>query len=397
MRAFADGQVSVILPAYLTAIGFSATQIGALVTATLLGSAVATLAVGLFAHRLAGRALLLAACALMLGTGLGFASLEDFAPLLVVAALGTLNPTAGDVSVFLPLEQSLLAGQVAPAERAALYARSNVAAALSAALGALSCAFPEPLARLHGVAPTGALRAAFLVYAAAALGAAALYRGLDPAAGEPVAEAPSAPLVRSRGVVLRLSALFTLDSFGGGFVVQSILALWLFQRFGFSLADAAGFFFVATLLAGLSQLASPMLARRIGLVPTMVYTHLPANALLVAAACVPSAPLAIALLLLRTALSSMDVPARQAFVMSVVPPEERAAAASLTNVPRSLGAGLAPLLAGALLARSAFGWPLVVGGTAKIVYDLLLLRAFRHHAASRVDGPAPRSSAGAAR
>jgi len=388
LRAFADGQVSVILPAYLTALGFSATQIGGVVTATLLGSAVATLAVGLFAHRLAGRALLLGACALMLGTGLGFAGLRDFAPLLVLAFVGTLNPTSGDVSVFLPLEQSLLAGQVEPAERAALYARSNVAASLAAALGALTSAFPEPLARLAGLAPADAMRPAFLVYGAAALGAALLYRRLDPRVGEGVAEAPRVPLARSRGVVLRLSALFTLDSFGGGFVVQSILALWLFQRFAFSLAEAATFFFAATLLAGLSQLASPLLARRIGLVPTMVYTHLPANALLVLAAFMPSAPLAIALLLLRMALSSMDVPARQAFVMSAVPPEERAAAASLTNVPRSLGAGLAPLLAGALLARSAFGWPLVLAGTLKIVYDLLMLRSFRRHAASRPEaGP----------
>jgi MFS family permease len=383
LRAFADGQVSVILPAYLTALGFSATQIGGVVTATLLGSAVATLAVGLFAHRLAGRALLLGACAVMLGTGLGFAALRDFGPLLVLAFLGTLNPTSGDVSVFLPLEQSLLAGQVAPRDRAALYARSNVAASLAAALGALTSAFPDPLARVTGLAPAEAMRPAFLVYGAAALGAALLYRRIDPRVGEVVAEAPRVPLARSRAVVLRLSALFTLDSFGGGFVVQSILALWLFQRFAFSLAEAATFFFAAALLSGVSQLASPLLARRIGLVPTMVYTHLPANALLVLAAFMPSAPLAIALLLLRMALSSMDVPARQAFVMSAVPPEERAAAASLTNVPRSLGAGLAPLLAGALLARSAFGWPLVFAGALKIVYDLLMLRGFRRHAASR--------------
>jgi MFS family permease len=383
VRAFADGQLSVILPAYLTVLGFSMTEIGGLVTATLLGSAVATLAVGLFAHRVAARVLLLGACGLMLGTGLGFALLRDLAPLLVLAAVGTLNPTAGDVSVFLPLEQSLLAGQVAPADRASLFARSNVAAAVTGAFGALTSAFPEPLARYSGMAPADAMRLAFLVYGAAALGAAALYRGIDPRAGELAEGAPRAPLARSRGVVLRLSALFTLDSFGGGFVVQSILALWLFQRFAFSLAEAAGFFFVATLLSGLSQLASPLLARRIGLIPTMVYTHLPANALLVLAAFAPSAPLAIALLLARMALSSMDVPARQAFVMSVVPPEERAAAASLTNVPRSLGGGLAPLLAGALLARSAFGWPLVLGGALKIVYDLLLLRSFRRHRASR--------------
>jgi MFS family permease len=165
-------------------------------------------------------------------------------------------------------------------------------------------------------------------------------------------------------------------------VVQSLLALWLFQRFSFSLADAAGFFFAATLLSGVSQLLSPILARRIGLVPTMVYTHVPANLFLVIAAFMPTATLAVAFLLLRMTLSSMDVPARQAFVMSAVPPEERAAAASITYVPRSLGSGLAPLASGWMLAASSFGWPLVVGGALKVAYDLLLLRNYRHHEAS---------------
>jgi MFS family permease len=384
-RAFADGVVSVLLPAYLTALGYSAVQVGGIVTATLLGSAVLTLAVGLFAHRWSARVLLLAACGVMLATGVGFALVRDLTPLLILAFVGTLNPSAGDVSVFLPLEQSLLAAEVDASDRAALYARSNVAAAASGSLGALASAFPEPLARATGLAVPAAMRVAFLVYAAAALGAAALYLGLRPrsAPGADSANAPRAPLARSRGIVLRLAALFTLDSFGGGFVVQSLLALWLFQRFAFTLADAAGFFFAATLLAGVSQLLSPVLARRIGLVPTMVFTHVPANVFLVTAAFMPSAGLAVTFLLLRMTLSSMDVPARQAFVMSAVPPEERAAAASVTNVPRSLGAALAPLLSGWMLAASPFGWPLVVGGTLKVAYDLLLLRGYRHHEASR--------------
>jgi predicted MFS family arabinose efflux permease len=285
------------------------------------------------------------------------------------------------VSVFLPVEQSLLAAEVPADARATLYARWNVAAAAAGGLGALASAFPEPLARWTGATLPEAMSAAFYVYAAAAVVAALLYSGLPRRAAE--ADAPPAPLAHSRGIVLRLAALFTLDSFGGGFVVQSLLALWLFQRFAFSLADAASFFFAASLLAGLSQLLSPVLARRYGLIQTMVFTHLPANALLVAAAFAPSAPVAVAFLLSRMALSQMDVPARQAFVMSAVPPAERAAAASVTNVPRSLGAGLAPLLGGWLLASSSFGWPLVVGGALKIVYDLLLLRGYRSHEASR--------------
>jgi MFS family permease len=381
VRAFADGLVSVLLPAYLTVIGYTAVQIGGIVTATLLGSAGLTLGIGLLAHRWSTRALLLAACALMFATGVGFASVAALLPLVLLSVIGTLNPTAGDVSVFMPLEQSLLASEADPVDRATLYARSNVAAAAAAAVGALASAFPQPLARATGLEIADAMRLAFLVYAAAALGAAALYRGLR-TGGAAAASVPRAPLVRSRGIVLRLSALFTLDSFGGGFVVQSLLALWLFQRFSFSLADAAGFFFVATLLGGVSQLLSPVLARRIGLVPTLVYTHIPANLFLVIAAFMPTAPLAVAFLLLRMTLSSMDVPARQAFVMSVVPPEERAAAASITNVPRSLGGGLAPLVSGWMLAASSFGWPLVVGGVLKVVYDLLLLRNYRHHEAS---------------
>jgi len=379
VRAFADGVVSVLLPAYLTALGMSALEVGAIATATLLGSAALTLAIGLLAHRAPARALLLGACALMAGTGVGFATLDGFVPLLALAVVGTLNPTAGDVSVFLPLEQSLLAGAVESRDLAALYARVNVAASVAGATGALASAFPGPLARATGLAPEDAMRAGFVLYAAAALAAAALYAGLPRTAPAAAATSAARPLARSRGIVLRLSALFTLDSFGGGFVVQSMLALWLFQRFAFSLADAAAFFFAAVLLAGASQLVSPWLAARIGLIRTMAYTHLPANACLVLAALMPEPRLAIGFLLLRTAMSSMDVPVRQAFVMSVVPPEERAAAASVTNAPRSLGSGLAPLLAGWLLARSDFGWPLVVAGTLKIAYDLLLLAGFRHH------------------
>jgi hypothetical protein len=177
-----------------------------------------------------------------------------------------------------------------------------------------------------------------------------------------------------------LAALFTLDSFGGGFVVQSRSRSGCSSA-AFSLATRRAF--SSRHRSPGSRSLSPILARRFGLIQTMVFTHLPANALLVLAAFMPSAPAAVALLLLRMTVSSMDVPARQAFVMSVVPPEERAAAASVTNVPRSLGGGLAPLLAGWLLASSGFGWPLVVGGTLKIAYDLLLLRGYRRHEASR--------------
>ncbi len=378
LRGAVDGFASLVLVVYLADLGFSPFSIGALVTATLLGSAVLTLAVGLAGGRLRERAVLFGACALMLLTGLGFAGFATFWPLVAVGFAGTLNPSEGDVSVFLPTEQALLADAVAGTERVALFARYNLAGALAGALGSLAVGVPELLSGALGAPRSAGYRAAFVVYGLAALPIAKLYAGLPARVPAARTSEPRAPLARSRPVVLRLTALFALDSFGGGFVVRSMLALWLFQRFGFSIQAAGNVFFAMGLLGGFSQLVSPWLAARIGLIPTMVYTHLPANAFLVLAAFMPSAPLAIAFLLLRMAFSQMDVPARQSYVMAMVPPEERAAAASITNVPRSLATALSPSISGALLALSAFGWPLVIGGSLKIVYDLLLLAQFRN-------------------
>jgi MFS family permease len=382
LRGFADGFTSVLLVAHLAALGFSPFAISAIVAATLLGSAAITLAVGLAGDRVAQRTLLLASSALMVATGLGFAAATGFWPILLIAFAGTLNPSMGDVTLFLPIEQALLARSVEPERRTALYARYNVAGSLLGALGALVTALPERAAAAGWISEPRALRAAFVAYALFGVACAALYVGLRIGRSRLRAGA-GRPLERSRGVVLRLAALFSLDSFGGGFVVQSILALWLFERFDLSLAQAGAFFFGSNLLAAFSQLASAPLASRIGLVRTMVYTHVPANCFLVAAAFMPSAPLAVACLLARMATSSMDVPARQALVMGLVPAEEQAAAASVTNVPRSLASALAPLLAGALLELSWLGWPLVLGGALKLGYDLLLLAQFRGAEARR--------------
>ncbi len=377
LRGFADGFVSVVLPSYLALLGFSALEIGALATSALLGSALLTLGVGLFGSRFTSRQVLLGACALMIATGIGFASAESLALLVAIAFVGTLNPTAGDVSVFLPTEQALLGRESDTRARTALFARYNLAGALLGALGGLATGLPELAVARLGVPLQSALRSVFALYALCGLVTLALYTGLR----GPLAEAPRAssrsPLLRSRSIVLRLTALFSLDSFGGGFAVQSLLALWLFRRFGLSLAEAGAFFAVAGTLSALSQLASAWLASRIGLIETMAFTHVPANLFLIAAAFMPSAVLALTFLLLRSALSQMDVAARQSYVMAVVPPEERAAAASVTNVPRSLASAIAPLLAGALLELSSFGWPLVLAGTAKLVYDGLLLWQFR--------------------
>ena len=376
LRAVSDGFVSIILPAYLLLLGFDALQVGALATATLLGSALLTLAVGLIGARRAARPLLLAACLLMALTGLGFAAFDDFWPLLVVAFVGTLNPSAGDVSVFLPLEQALLARSVAAPDRTALFARYSLVGSLLGAAGTLLAALPELVAR-GGVSPLAAFKGMFVLYAIAGLVAGLIYRRL-PSADATAGDAPPSALGPSRRIVYRLAALFSLDAFAGGLVVQSLLALWLLEAFGLSLAVTAQLFFWSGLLTALSYLAAVPLARRIGLINTMVFTHLPANLCLIAVPFVAELWQAVALLLVRSLLSQMDVPTRTSYVMAVVTPAERQAAASLTAVPRSLAAAVGPSLAGWMLASASFGWPLLLAGALKIAYDLTLLSQFRH-------------------
>ena len=375
LRAFVDGYVAIVLPAYLLTLGFGVWQVGLLSTATLLGSALATVAVGTWGHRFHHRRLLLAAALLMAATGLSFAGLSAFWPLLAVAFVGTLNPSSGDVSVFLPLEHSRLAEAAQGNARTTLFARYSLTAALCAALGALAAGAPERLTNL-GVDHLAALRIMFVVYGGVGLVVWWLYLRL-PMAPSHAPLNPPTRLGPSRAIVVRLAALFSMDAFAGGLVVQSLLALWLFQRFGLSLAAAGAFFFWAGMLTAISQLAAPWVARRIGLLNTMVFTHIPSSMALIAAAFASHVHVALGLLLLRAALSQMDVPTRSAFVMAVVTPSERAAAASFTSVPRSLASALSPSLGGALFAAGWLAAPLVLCGTLKITYDLALLAAFR--------------------
>ncbi len=376
-RGFADGLASVLLASYLSRLGFTPLQIGAIVTATLLGSAGLMLAIGLAGHRWPRRGVLLGASLLMCATGLGFYAATAFWPLLLVAFVGTLNPSAGDVTLFLPTEQAALSETVDPAERTEIFAWYNLAGACAGALGALASGGPAHLARLWQIEVAQAERLGFLVYGFFGALSAFAYRKLSRVVeAEPLPG--TAPLAKSRRVVLQLAALFSLDSFGGGFVVQSLLALWLFRRFAVPVATAAAIFFAVNLLAAFSQLVSARLTARIGHVRTMVFTHLPSSLFLILAGVMPTLPLAALFLLLRAALSSMDVPARQAYVMAMVPREERAAAASVTNVPRSLAAAVAPLIAGSLLQASSYGWPLICAGVLKVTYDLLLFGSFAH-------------------
>lgn len=379
LRGIGDGVVSVLLASYLTAIGLSATQIGVIIFATLFGSALVTLWAGFATRTIGTRRMFLGAAVLMVATGLGFIYARSFWMLAIVGFVGTMNPSAGDVSLFLPLEQTAISQTVATRDLTSVFAFYNVAGALGGAFGALASGLPTTIAARLGWDLVAAQRVGFLAYSILGVIAAAIYWSLSNAIEAAPMPKKIAPLAQSRPIVLRLAALFSIDAFGGGFAIQSLLALWLLRRFHMSIEAAGTFFFVAGLLGSFSQFISPRLAARFGRINTMAYTHIPANVFLILAALMPTAPLAILFLLLRASMSSMDVPARQSYVMAVVPPEERAAAASVTNVPRSLASAAAPVPAGMLLDVTSFGWPLICAGGLKIAYDVLLLLQFRAH------------------
>jgi MFS family permease len=376
LRGFADGFAILILPVYLTATGFSPFEIGVVASASLLGTAVLTLITGFIAPRFELRHLFLAGAALIVLTGLIFPAAETLAPVLLIAFIGTINPSAGDLGMLVPLEHALLTKETADRDRTAVFARYSLIGALTAALGSLAAALPDALAA-HGWSKLGAIRLMFYLYAALGLLAALLYRRL-PRDHAHADSRPKTALGPSRGIVYKLAALFSLDAFAGGFTVQSLVALWLFQRFNLSLEAASLFFFCASLLGAFSFPVAAWLSRRIGLVNTMVFTHIPSSLCLIAAAFSSDLRVVLGLLLVRAALSQMDVPTRSSYVMAVVTPVERTAAASVTAVPRSLASSISPAIAGFLLAGPFSALPLVISGSLKIAYDLALLWMFRH-------------------
>lgn len=375
LRGFGDGFATIVLPVYLASIGFNAAQIGLVATAALLGTAVLTLGVGLIAPRHDLRKFLIAGAILMVGTGLAFPAFEQIGLIMAVAFFGTVNPSTGDIGVLIPIEHAALAQGAPDHERTRVFARYSLVGALSMACGSLAAAVPEFLTH-SGVDRLSALRAMFYGYALLGVVSAAIYFRLPRATFEQ--RAAAAPLNVSRRVVYRLAALFSLDAFAGGFIVQSLLAVWLFERFDMSLAVASVFFFWSSVLSAFSHPVAAMIAKRIGLVNTMVFTHIPSSIFLIVAALAPNLTAALACLLLRSALSQMDVPTRSSYVMAVVTPPERPAAASVTAVPRSLASSLSPALAGILLASPYLGAPLLICGVLKIAYDAALLISFRH-------------------
>lgn len=375
LRGFGDGFAIIILPAYMTALGYDAIAVGLVATASLLGTALLTLIVGWVAPRHDLRAMMLAGAGLMAATGLAFPQVEHFLLIALVAFVGTINPSGGDLGVLVPLEHAALARSATDHKRTQVFARYSLIGALSAAAGSLAASLPDFLAAT-GSPMLSAFRLMFYAYAVLGVASAALYRHVPRAQAEE--QAPHAPLGPSRGIVYKLAALFSIDAFAGGFVAQSLLVLWLFERFDLSLSAAGLFFFWSSTLSAFSYPVAAWLAKRIGLVNTMVFTHIPSSVFLILAAFSPNLYVALGLLLLRAALSQMDVPTRTSYVMAVVTPAERPAAASVTAVPRSLASAISPAISGALLVTAFSGLPLVVCGALKIGYDLALLYSFRH-------------------
>jgi len=306
---------------------------------------------------------------LMIGTGLVYATSTTFVVLLVFGVIGTMNPSGSDVSVVQPIEQSLLPLTTSDERRTHTFARYSFFGGALAALGALCAGLP---ARLGWPAES-----VFVVYALAGVSMLGVYATMSPEVEMASHASPATPLGPSKRIVYQLAALFSLDSFAGGFAVQSLLVLWLLRRHHFTVGKAGVVLAAMQILSAASGFVAVRIERRIGPLRTMVFTHLPGQIMLIAAAFAPSARLAVGCLIARSLVSSMDVPVRNAFVMSVVTPPERAAAASVTNVPRSLASAIPPLAAGWMLDQTTFGWPLIIAGVLKIVYDLLLLRMAR--------------------
>ena len=375
LRGFGDGFAIIVLPAYMTALGYDAAAVGLVATASLLGTALLTLCVGWIAPRQDLRALLIFGAGLTAATGLAFPNVEHFILIALVAFIGTINPSGGDLGVLVPLEHAVLAKGASDAGRTQVFARYSLVGALCTAAGSLAAIVPDVLTA-HGATPLTAFRLMFYAYAALGVASALLYRRLPHAQGED--RAPSAPLGPSRRTVYRLAALFSIDAFAGGFIAQSLLVLWLFERFDLSLSAAGLFFFWSSTLGAFSFPVAAWIARRVGLVNTMVFTHIPSSIFLILAAFAPNLSIALALLLLRAALSQMDVPTRTSYVMAVVTPPERPAAAGVTAVPRSLASSISPAISGLLLTTAFPGLPLILCGTLKIAYDVALLFSFRH-------------------
>jgi MFS family permease len=396
LRMFGYGSLAVVLVLYLAALGLDPVTIGLILTLTLVGDTFISLWLTTSADRIGRRRVLVAGSLLMVIAGVAFA-LTSWVPLLILAAtIGVISPTGNEVGPFLAVEQAALSEATPDKRRTPTFAWYNLVGYLATATGALAAGLATQALLAGGLAAVDAYRLVVVAYAAIGLVMAAVFALVGPAVEPPPVDQVEADdgirrrfgLGRSKGIVLRLSLLFSLDAFGGGFVPQSLMAYWFSLRFGVEPAILGSIFFFANILAAVSSLSAARIASRIGLINTMVFTHLPSNILLILVPLMPSLPLAIGCLLLRYSLSQMDVPTRQSYVMAVVEPGERSAAAGVTGIARTTGAAISPSLSAPLVASAGLASvPFFLAGGLKIVYDLLLYRAFR---SSRAAGETPR-------
>jgi MFS family permease len=383
LRLFSYGFLAVVLVLYLSALGLGGAEIGLLLALTLIGDAVISLWLTTHADRVGRRRVLVIGALLVVAAGLAFVATPAYAVLVVAATVGVISPTGNEVGPFLAVEQASLAQLVPSTRRTAIFARYQLVGALATAAGTLAGGWAAQLAINAGAQPVDAYRLVIVGYAVGGALLALLFLLLSPAVEvEPALALDQSigrrlGLHRSQAVVLRLSALFALDAFAGGFVAQSFIAYWFSQRFGLDPGLLGALLAGANLLAGLSALAAAPLAARFGLVRTMVFSHLPSNVLLLLVPFMPSLGLAAGVLLARFAISQMDVPTRQSYTMAIVAPDERSAAAGVTGIARSVGVSASPLLAGPLYVSAALAWlPFVISGGLKIVYDVALYRSF---------------------
>jgi MFS family permease len=386
IRLFAYGSLSVVLVFYLVGLGLSEARIGLLLTLTLVGDAIVSLPLTTGADRIGRRRMLVVGSALMAGAGLAFALTRDWWLLALAGTIGVISPSGNEVGPFLSIEQAALAHVVTDRTRTKVFAWYTLAGSVATALGALAGGTLSRALQVRKMAPVDSYRMVVVLYAALGVILAVLFSSLSreaEAAGDGQKRAFRATfarfsgLDRSRNVVVKLSALFALDAFGGGFVVQGFAAYWFYLRFGVDPGALGVIFFWANIFAGASALVASRLASRFGLIKTMVGTHLPSNVLLVLVPLMPNLRLAVLVLLVRFSFSQMDVPTRQSYLMAVVDPEERSAAAGITGIARTAGAAVSPLFVGFMFARPAlFDLPFFIAGALKISYDVLLFRQF---------------------
>jgi MFS family permease len=384
LRMFGYGFLAVVLVLYLAAAGLDPLAIGLVLTLTLIGDTIISLWLTTNADRFGRRRTLIAGAALMVVAGIAFA-FTSWVPLLILAgAIGVLSPTGNEVGPFLAIEQAGLSQTIPDSRRTSTFAWYNLVGYVATASGALGAGLLSQALIDGGASPLHAYRAVIIGYALIGLIMVVGFMQLGPGIEAPPSAASTdgirrrLGLGRSKRIVLKLSVLFSIDAFGGGFIPQSLMAYWFHLQYGVDPATLGAIFFAANLLAAVSSLLAAPIAARIGLLNTMVFTHLPSNVLLILVPLMPNLQLAVAVLLLRFTLSQMDVPTRQSYVIAVVDPDERSAAAGVTGVARTTGAALSPSIASVLIASAGYAaLPFYLAGGFKILYDLLIYREFR--------------------